>query len=150
MVEIVAALETYELRHRVLNRGPTPADAAAKDDGDPDSAHFAIKIDGAVVATGTVRRRDSPRGGVGSHWQIRGMAVEPELRGRGLGTAVLTAITDHVAARGGDLVWCYVRIAAKTLYERHGFVAEGDAFDDRVAGTQIFLSTGLPSLTRPS
>lgn len=94
MVTSVGAEETYDLRHRVLGRGATAADVAAADDDDPDSGHFVIKVDGAVVATGTVRRRGSPRAGDGSHWQVRGMAVEPPFRGRGLGSSVLRAILD--------------------------------------------------------
>lgn len=143
VVELVPADETYDLRHRVLGRGRTPSDLAAADDGDPDSGHFAIKLDGDVVATGTVRRRTSPRDERGSQWQVRGMAVEPALRGRGLGSAVLAAILEHVAERGGDLVWCHARIAARRLYERHGFLAEGELFEDPVAGSQVFMSRSL-------
>ena len=69
-------------------------------------------------------------------WQVRGMAVEPELRGQGLGTAVLAAILDHVGDEG---VWCHARIAARSLYERHGFVVDGEPWDDAVAGTQVVM-----------
>ena len=143
-VEAVAADDTYELRHRVLGRGRTPADIAAADDAEPDSAHFAVRIDGAVVATGTVRRRRSPHGGAGAQWQVRGMAVEPELRSRGLGSAILARIIGHVEERGGGVTWCHVRIAARSLYQRHGFVPEGEPFDDAVAGTQVFMSRPVP------
>jgi len=144
MVMQVRADETYDLRHRVLGRGATAADVAAADDDDPDSGHFVIKADGVVVATGTVRRRASPRAVDGSHWQVRGMAVEPTFRGRGLGSAVLSAILEHVEQKGGDLVWCHARVAARSLYERHGFVAEGDLADDPVAGTQVYMSRSSP------
>ena len=71
------------------------------------------------------------------------MAVEPELRGRGIGAAILTAIIGHVEHRGGGVVWCHARIGARSLYERHGFVAEGDPFDDAVAGPQVFMSRSV-------
>ena len=143
-VEAVAAEDTYALRHRALGRGRTPADIAAADDAEPESAHFAVRLERAVVATGTVRRRRSPRGGPGAQWQVRGMAVEPELRGRGFGAAILSAIIDHVEERGGGVVWCHARIAARSLYERHGFVPQGEPFDDAVAGTQVFMSRPIP------
>ena len=74
------------------------------------------------------------------------MAVESALRGKGMGSAILVAILEHVVQRGGDLVWCHARIEARTLYERHGFVADGDLVEDPVAGTQVFMSR---SLSRP-
>ena len=72
------------------------------------------------------------------------MAVEPASRGRGLGSSVLRALFEHVEQRGGGLVWCHARIAARTLYERHGFVAEGELFEDPVAGIQVYMSRSLP------
>lgn len=138
MIERVPAVETYELRHRVLGRGDSPAGIAADDDGDPASGHFAHRIDGHVVATGTIRRRTTPAG-VESAWQIRGMAVEPDHRGKGVGSAILTALIDHACAHGGGTIWCYARIAARTLYELHGFSVAGEPFHDPVAGTQVLM-----------
>lgn len=138
MADVVPGVETYELRHRVLGRGTTPADVESADDSDPDSGHYAIKIDGDVVATGTIRRKPSPRGQEQA-WQIRGMAVRPELRGRGLGSDVLSDLIRHAETGGADLIWCYARVAARTLYERYGFEVEGEPFDDSVAGTQVLM-----------
>lgn len=143
MVERVRAEETYALRHRVLGRGASADDVAAADDDDPDSGHFVIRKEGAVVATGTVRRRNSPRAAGGQHWQVRGMAVEPAFRGRGLGSAVLGAILEHVEQRGGELVWCHARIAARTLYERHGFIADGELVEDPIAGIQVYMGRSV-------
>jgi ribosomal protein S18 acetylase RimI-like enzyme len=56
---------------------------------------------------------------------------------------VLGAILEHVEQRGGELVWCHARIAARTLYERHGFVAEGELVEDPVAGIQVYMSRSL-------
>lgn len=138
MVEKVAAADTYELRHRVLGRDESAAAVAADDDGDLTSGHFADQIDGYVVATGTVRLSPTPTGEP-TAWQIRGMAVEPDHRGEGLGSAILNALVDHAEAHGGGTIWCYVRVRARTLYERHGFRAVGEEFHDPVAGTQILM-----------
>lgn len=75
VVERVPAEVTYELRHRVLGRGASPADVAAADDDDPESGHVAHLADGVVVGTGTIRRRPLPGDGAAG-WQIRGMAVD--------------------------------------------------------------------------
>ncbi len=129
---------TYELRHRVLGRGASPADVAAVDDADPESGHVAHLVDGAVVGTGTIRRRPLPGDGVPG-WQIRGMAVEARHRGKGIGSSVLTALLEHADEHGGGPVWCHARIAAVSLYERHGFESVGERFDDPVAGPQVLM-----------
>lgn len=136
VIERVPAAETYELRHLVLRRGDSPAGVAADDDDEPENGHFVHKIEDRVVATGTIRRRPTPTG-VGPAWQIRGMAVRPAYRGKGLGTAILTALLEHADAHGGGVIWCDARIAAKTLYERHGFSVAGEPFYDPVAGVQV-------------
>lgn len=139
VVERVAAIETYELRHRILGRGDSPAAAAVADDGEPDSGHFVHRMDGLVVATGTIRRRPPPEHN-GPGWQIRGMAVEPDQRGKGLGSAILAALIDHAIAHDGGSIWCHARIRARTLYERYGFRGEGDPLEDPVAGTQLLMT----------
>lgn len=138
VAEPVPAPATYELRHRILGRGRTPEEVRTPDDEHPDSGHYAIRRDGAVIATGTVRRRATPSGEAPA-WQIRGMATEPDLRRSGFGSAVLAALIEHTEAQGGGVIWCHARIAARTLYERHGFVVEGEPFEDAIAGTQIYM-----------
>jgi GNAT superfamily N-acetyltransferase len=71
------------------------------------------------------------------------LMVVPEQRGRGLGSAVLEALLMHASGRGGGTVWCHARIAARTLYERRGFRAEGAPFDDPVAGRQVLMVTEI-------
>lgn len=139
MVEQVRAEVTFPLRLRVLGRGTRPGDLAREDDDHSDSAHFATRRNGRVVATGTVRRRQPPFPTDSDGWQIRGMAVEEAERGKGLGTAILDAIIEHVAGRGGGVVWCHVRERAESLYRRAGFGSLGKPFEDPVAGQQILM-----------
>lgn len=135
----VPAEVTFPLRLRVLGRGARPADLARADDDHPDSAHFASCRNGQVVATGTVRRRQPPFPTDSDGWQIRGMAVEEAERGEELGTAILEVIIEHVAERGGGVLWCHVRVRAKSLYRRAGFGTRGEPFVDLVAGEQILM-----------
>lgn len=137
MVEQVPAEATFPLRLRVLGRGARPGDLARADDDHPDSAHFASCRNGRVVATGTVRRQP-PFPTDADGWQIRGMAVEEAGRGKGLGTAILDAIIEHVAGRGG-ILWCHVRVRAESLYRRAGFGSLGEPFVDPVAGQQVLM-----------
>lgn len=59
---------------------------------------------------------------------INNLAVLPELRGHGLGTQLLAAITEEAAHLGAALLTLEVRqsnIPARRLYERAGFYQEG-------------------------
>lgn len=139
VVERVPAEVTFPLRLRVLGRGVRPADLARADDQHPDTGHFASRRGDEVVATGTVRRRQPHFRKERDGWQIRGMAVEEGERGRGLGTAILGAIIEHVAKSGGGVLWCHVRVPAASLYRRAGFDTLGGTFVDPVAGQQILM-----------
>ena len=144
----VKASVTFALRRAVL--GPRPnepslEDMARPDDDHPDSGHFAVYDEvGHVIGTGTVCSRQAPWSPDVAGYQIRGMAVEPEQRGRGIGAAVLGAIISHVGTRGGGLLWCQVRTNARTLYERAGFLLRGGPYMDESSGEQVIMYRQVP------
>ncbi len=56
-------------------------------------------------------------------WYLNLLAVEPAAQGRGIGSALLRAVTDQADAQGAR---CYLEATSddnRRLYERHGFVA---------------------------
>jgi [ribosomal protein S18]-alanine N-acetyltransferase len=60
--------------------------------------------------------------------EILTVGVVPSARRRGIGTQLLTALTDEARRRGADEVFLEVRVdneAAQTLYEREGFYRLG-------------------------
>jgi predicted GNAT family N-acyltransferase len=116
-------------------------------DDDPRSAHAAVVSgDDEVVAVGTVLPEAPPWEPQRHHgWRIRGMATRDEARRRGLGGLVLAALLDHVATRGGGLVWCNARVPARTLYARAGFIARGQVFDIPGIGPHIHMWRTVPA-----
>jgi GNAT superfamily N-acetyltransferase len=144
----VEASVTFPLRREVLGARPNEPnleDMARPDDDHPDSGHFAVFDEAErVIGTGTVRRREAPWLPDETGYQIRGMAVEAEQRGRGIGAAVLAAIINHVDARGGGLLWCQARTDAQTLYERAGFRTHGDPTMDESSGEQVAMYQQMP------
>lgn len=134
-VHLVTPAETRALRQRVLRPHLTVEEVAATDDDVPNIACYDER--GVVVACATVRAEPEPGRELASAWRLRGMASDPELRGRGYGAAVLTAAVDHVRAAGGTELWCNARIAARGFYERHGWTAVGDVWDEPVIGPHV-------------
>ncbi len=58
------------------------------------------------------------------------MAVEPELRGRGLGASILAEAERQARAAGAGRVRLHAQTAACTLYERAGYERRGQEFSE--------------------
>lgn len=137
-VEQVLPWVTVPLRQKVLRPHQTFAQMQQAGDDDPETAFFAAyDAQHQVVGTASVRRQTAPWGEPG--WRLRGMATEPDLRGRGIGAAVLARVIDHVARLGGGLLWCNARVPAQRFYERAGFVTRGDPWIDPEIGPHIVM-----------
>ena len=76
--------------------------------------------DGNPIGTG----RLLPDGHIGR------MAVLREWRGRGVGSALLRALMEEGRKRGFETMILAAQVQAMPFYEKAGFVAEGDVFDD--------------------
>jgi predicted GNAT family N-acyltransferase len=91
------------------------------DEFDPVSLH-ALAFDAAGEAVGTGRLL--PDGHIGR------MAVLTRVRGSGVGAALLRALMQAARARGDREVVLSAQTHAIPFYERFGFVAEGEVFED--------------------
>jgi len=127
MLEIRPATfdEILNLRHTVLRAGRPLESAYYPGDEAGAGAHWGAWSDGELAACVSLYAVDGPS------TQLRGAATAPHRRNQGIGEALMRAAiaawwADERAPR--DL-WCNARVAAITLYERLGFVAEGERFE---------------------
>lgn len=152
-VERVPAAATYPLRARVLRPGAPPEHVPFAADDHPDAAAFAARDgDGRVVGVAIVYPEACPwrPHHLSRAWRLRGMATDEDRRNTGVGRLVLQAVVDHVVASGGALIWCNARVTARRFYERAGFTAHGDVWDEPMIGPHIamcrdLVSTGVQS-----
>jgi len=94
------------------------------DGHDDEAVHFlAVEGDRPV---GTARLRFLPDG-VGKAERV---AVARDRRGAGIGRRLMDALVERVRAAGGTAVQLASEVAAIPFYERLGWIAEGDVFDD--------------------
>lgn len=96
------------------------------DDMDPLCVHAVAYDEGRAVGTG----RLLPDGHIGR------MAVLGTVRGKGVGSALLDALTAQAKARGDKAVILNAQTHAAPFYLRHGFVPEGGEF----------IEAGIPHL----
>ena len=136
-VERTLALRKAVLRPHLPAETPyLPPDATA-----PDTvAYAALDSRDRVIGVAVLTPHPPPFAPADSGArQLRGMAVAPAHRNRGVGGAVLDALIAHVAHDGGGILWCNARIAARGLYERGGMSAWGEVFDVPPIGPHIVM-----------
>lgn len=118
-VELGPAGDTLALRGRVLRDGQ-PHEGFPEDDW-PDTFHVLAREDGEVVGVATFIPREDG-------WQLRGMAVAPEVQGRGVGRALLEVAYERLRSLGAARAWANGRDTALGFYERLGWRVVGDGF----------------------
>jgi ribosomal protein S18 acetylase RimI-like enzyme len=140
---------TLELQQRVL-RPHVPLDEMIdhyfKNWGGGRECYAALDASGVLVGCGTIMPESPPFAPDEPGWRIRSMAVEPEMRGRGIGAAVLEALLEHAARHGGGKVWCNARTPALGLYRRAGFVAVRDEFEIADIGPHFVMARVAPAI----
>jgi GNAT superfamily N-acetyltransferase len=72
-------------------------------------------------------------------WRLRGMAAAPEVRNRGVGSALLGATIAHVGRAGGGILWCNARLAAVGLYQRGGLQRWGEVWEEPDIGPHVVM-----------
>ena len=143
----ISSAETRHLR-RVVLRPNQPIEACVyPGDVAPDSFHLGIR-DGQshLIAVASFYREPLPDAPAGDpQLRIRGMAVLPEHRGKGLGRALVDA--GLAIARGQSppptLVWCNARTTAAGYYAKLGFFPQGDEFEIEGIGPHYVMARGL-------
>ena len=80
-IKQVQAKECYNLRESVLRPGQPKENWTFAEDNNQETIHLAALNSGCVV--GVVSLLPEPRNGC--QWRLRGMAVHPEFRGKGVG-----------------------------------------------------------------
>jgi predicted GNAT family N-acyltransferase len=142
VIRRVAVADVRPLRRRVLRPQLPPERSQYAEDADPVTVHLAAyDDDGEVVGCVTVFPSgidDDP-----TAWRLRGMATTPEVRGTGVGAALLAAAVEATSAAGAELLWCTARATAEGFYARYGFRAVGDLFDVPELGPHRFMELPL-------
>lgn len=106
-------------------------------DDDPDTLHAGAVVDGRLAAIASIAPDPSDDAPGPDAWRLRGMATVEELRGTGLGRAVLECCLEHARERGARIVWCNARTGAIGFYERSGFEIVSEVFDVPVIGPHV-------------
>lgn len=121
-------------------------------DDEPGTRHFAALRHGEALGCVTFQLArfpldddtDCPAVDV----QLRGMAVDPDVRDEGIGAQLMEVALFRLPLLYPEAtkIWCNVREAAISFYERAGFQSVGEPFDKPGIGPHIVMWRAMPTL----
>jgi GNAT superfamily N-acetyltransferase len=121
---------THDLRRRVLRAHLPGAGVEYPEDHVEGAVHLGVEDDaGRVVAAGTMFPEPTAHRPGTRAARLRGMAVQPDLQGRGVGARLLAALVQRARDDGYQVVWANGRDSALGFYRRHGWQVVGDGFE---------------------
>ena len=138
VIQRVPVSRIIDLRHAVLRAGLPRETAKFPGDEAETSRHYAAISEGDGRVVGCVTLHASAYEGEPA-WQLRGMAVEEELRSKGVGEALVSemereVVEDRAAPR---VMWCNARTPAVRFYERLGWEKVSEEFVIPTAGPHL-------------
>jgi GNAT superfamily N-acetyltransferase len=122
-VATVEAPVLYDLRRRILRGNDPDASVDFERDDEPTARHYAGLLDGRVVASASFFPAVAPIRPELVSYQLRFMAVDVSLQGRGYGALVLEAAERELRELGAEQLWANARDSALGFYVAVGFTA---------------------------
>jgi GNAT superfamily N-acetyltransferase len=124
-----------ELRHRVLRFGLPRETAVFAGDAFATSRHFAA-VDGEGWVVGCLTLHLNAWEGRPAY-QLRGMATDDSVRGKGVGMRLMESAEAFVVGSGVGVMWCNARVPAVGFYLRAGWEVVSAEFDIPTAGPHV-------------
>jgi len=120
-----------DLRHAVLIADTVRTSPAFEGDREPTTIHLGGFVGTRCVACVSLMQstwNDE------SAYQLRGMAVDPAWRGRGVGRQLLAFVDQRVSPA---TMWCNARVHAAPFYARHDWQIVSKPFDIEGVGPHV-------------
>jgi GNAT superfamily N-acetyltransferase len=127
-VHQVAPQRLYDLRRRVLRDDDRALDVSNPDDELVTSLHFGGFLGERAVVSASFYALAAPFAPEEAAYQLRYMATDFDVQGRGLGAQLLSQVIEDLARRGMGRVWANARTSALAFYEATGWTVVPDSF----------------------
>lgn len=132
-IQLIEPAQTVGLRSRIMRPGRPREDSIYPGDADSTTFHIGAFDGGALVGIVSFYLEPYPERPQAAAVRFRGMAVEPDLQSKGVGSQLLSWALEEVRRRGGtNIVWCNARTPAVEFYRRLGFTTVGDEFSSEI------------------
>jgi predicted GNAT family N-acyltransferase len=139
-VKIVSSKDVIPLRHKILRPGQDVKTASFAGDELPTTTHHAVINHNEIIAVLSLNATaqvpkdleflDFPPN---AFVQLRGMAVNEEYQGKGVGKFLVEAVFDDLRQKKQyKYLWCNARTYALPFYQKLGFIEVGEEFMNSV------------------
>ena len=138
----ISATDTLAIRQQVLRPNWTVEQCKFEGDQDETTFHIGGFKDSVLIGIATMMRDNSGELAAiaTDQYRLRGMAVLPEYRDRGIGRSILDECIRGVRQRECKLFWCNARIKAARFYTAAGFCKTSETtFDIPGAGLHFLM-----------
>ena len=119
-----AAKAAFAIRQKVFIEEQGVPEDLEVDEFDPLATHALAFQKSQCIGTGRLVSLEEKCG------QIGRMAVLPRYRNTGVGRAILEGLVEHAQSVGMESLILHSQVAAIPFYEKHGFEAQGDTYDE--------------------
>ncbi|MFT5752474.1 MAG: ribosomal-protein-alanine N-acetyltransferase [Flavobacteriales bacterium] len=141
-LRIITAEETWPVRHPVLRKGRPLEDVYMEADEKENTFHIGIFFKETIVGVASFMEDTHPDF-EGTQSRLRGMAVLPEFRKRGLAAAMLIRAEKLLRERNRSILWFNARLAALNFYKEMGYKTVGTEFDIPLVGPHYVMKKKL-------
>ena len=140
LIRRVQAADVIDLRHAVLREGLPRETAIFPGDDSPDARHYGAFDGPRLIGCVTLHPshwQENPA------WQLRGMAIVPDLRQTGVGKAMIDFLEADLADSNVKQLWCNARVPAAGFYQKMGWQTVSEIFEIPTAGPHVKMSKKL-------
>ena len=138
----IQAGETWAVRHPVLRKGRPLEDVYMEADEKASTFHLGIFYKNQIVGVASFMEDTHPNFS-GHQSRLRGMAVLPEYRKKGLAELLLLKGEQLLKEKGRTLLWFNARIVALNFYKTLGYITVGEEFDIPKVGQHFVMKKEL-------
>lgn len=138
-IKRVTTAQVRPIRHAVLRVGQPYASTLWAGDDAEGTVHFGAFDADTLVGIASLLLADPATPAVNAQLRLRGMAVLPDQRRKGLGNLLLDGCFAYAQAHQFQGMWCNARVSALAFYEAYGFQTHGDMFEPPLIGPHYMM-----------
>lgn len=127
-VRAVAPDVLYDLRRRILRADDAVVDVSNPADHLDTTYHYGGFFGARPVVSASLYASTSPVAPHGPAHQLRYMATDSDVQGKGLGTRLLSEVTADLSRRGVSSLWANARTSAVDFYVATGWTVLENSF----------------------
>jgi ribosomal protein S18 acetylase RimI-like enzyme len=135
----VTAEDILNLRHKVLRAGKPKSTANFDGDKSDSTYHFACILNSDPIGCLSLMKKSHEDFSVTNQYQLRGMAVDDNFRGKNVGKHLLEFAEKELISHQNLFIWCNVRVSAINFYSKNGYLRKGHTFNIPNVGSHVLM-----------